>query len=233
MKKIGIIGAMDVEVKELISMLDNKKMTEIAGLKFYDGRLEGRDVVVVQSGISKVNAAMCTQILISEFKVDFMINTGVAGALHEDLDVLDVVISTDAIEYDVDAAAFGYKRGEIPGMEDSVFKADTNLVEKIYDIIVSENNKYKVFKGRVVTGDRFVADKKSKDVLRNEFGGYCCEMEGAAIAHVSCLNKIPFLIVRAISDKADGTADMSYNDFVDVAAVNSKNIVVNILKNMK
>ena len=230
MKKIGIIGAMEVEVKELISLLEEREEKQIAGLKFYEGMISEKNVVVVQSGISKVNAAMCTQILISEFNVDAIVNTGVAGALHDELDVLDVVISTEAIEYDVDATAFGYKMGEIPGMDNSIFVADTQLIDSAYNSFDKKELKHKILKGRVVTGDKFVSDKASKDRLRKEFDGYCCEMEGGAIAHVASLNKIPFVIIRSISDKADGSADMTYNEFVNIAATNSKNMVVNMLK---
>lgn len=234
MKKIGIIGAMDIEVAELISMLENKCERIIAGLSFNEGIIEGKNVVVVQSGISKVNAAMCTQILISEFGVDALVNTGVAGAVHEDLNVLDVVISTDAIEYDVDASAFGhYERGMIPGMENSIFMADEYLIDAAYESFKNINPESNVMKGRVVTGDRFVASKEAKHDLRATFSGYCCEMEGAAIAHVATLNKVPFVIIRAISDKADGEANMSFDKFVEIAARNSKNMVVNMLFNIK
>ncbi len=232
MKKIGIIGAMEEEVKELTSMLKARKERVIAGLSFNEGLIEGKEVVIVECGIAKVNAAMCTQILISEFKVDAVINTGVAGALYEELDINDIVISTDAVEYDVDASPLGDPKGTIPRMKTSVFTADSRLIEAAYSAFKEENLKFNAYKGRVVTGDQFVADNETKAELRNDFGGYCCEMEGGAIAHVAYLNKLPFVIIRAISDKADNSADMTYDEFVKIAAINSKDMVVNMLKRL-
>ena len=146
MKKIGIIGAMENEVKTLIQMMDIEKTVDKASLKFYIGKLEGKDIVLVQCGIGKVNAALCAQILISEFGVDAIVNTGVAGAIHSLLDVNDIVISTEAIQYDVDATPFGYKKGQIPQMDNSVFKADEKLVqieslEALKEIANGEANK--------------------------------------------------------------------------------------------
>lgn len=230
MKKIGVIGAMQEEVKELTSMLEGKKETIIAGLTFNEGLINGKDVVVVECGIAKVNAAMCTQILISNFKVDAVINTGVAGALYGKLDINDIVISTDAMEYDVDASPLGDPKGTIPRMATSIFPTDEKLIEAAYSAFKEENLQFTAYKGRVVTGDQFVADNRIKNELRDDFGGYCCEMEGGAIAHVAFLNRIPFVIIRAISDKADNSAEMSYDEFVKIAAENSKEIVVNMLK---
>ncbi len=230
MKKIGVIGAMEEEVKELTSMLEGREMKTVAGLSFYEGKIEGKDVVVVECGIAKVNAAMCTQILISEFKVDAVINTGVAGALYEKLDINDIVISTDAVEYDVDASPLGDPKGTIPRMKTSVFTADSRLIDAAYGAFEEEKLKFNAYKGRVVTGDQFVADNETKNALRNDFDGYCCEMEGGAIAHVAYLNNTPFVIIRAISDKADNSAEMTYDEFVKIAAVNSKEMVVNMLK---
>ena len=230
MEKIGIIGAMEEEVKELTSMLEDRKESTVAGLSFNEGIIEGKKVVIVECGIAKVNAAMCTQILISEFGVDAVINTGVAGALYEELDINDIVISTDAIEYDVDASPLGDPKGTIPRMKTSVFKADIQLVEAAYKAFEEEDTNFNAYMGRVVTGDQFVADGAVKSVLRNDFQGYCCEMEGGAIAHVAFLNNIPFVIIRAISDKADNSAEMTYDEFVKIAAVNSKEMVVNMLK---
>ena len=232
MKKIGIIGAMEEEVKELNSMLINRKTTKIAGLSVEEGVIEGKEVAIVECGIAKVNAAMCTQILISEFNVDSVINTGVAGALHDKLNINDIVISTDAIEYDVDASPLGDPKGTIPRMKTSVFKSDERMIKAAYDAFLEEDLKFKAYKGRVVTGDQFVADNETKNVLKNDFNGYCCEMEGGAIAHVAYLNEVPFVIIRAISDKADSSADMTYDEFVKIAAINSKEMVVNMLKRL-
>lgn len=229
-KKIGIIGAMEEEVSVLNSMIENKKTINIAGLEFNEGTIYKKDVVVVECGIAKVNAAMCTQILISEFNVDAVINTGVAGALHKGLNINDVVISTDAIQYDVDASPMGDPVGTIPRMKTSTFIADKRLIDLAYEAFREEDTEYKAYKGRVVTGDKFVADNETKNILREKFKGYCCEMEGGAIAHVAYCNNIPFVIIRAISDKADSSADTSYEEFVTKAAITSKDMVLGILK---
>ncbi|HSQ89638.1 5'-methylthioadenosine/adenosylhomocysteine nucleosidase [Romboutsia sp.] len=232
MNRIGIIGAMDEEVDILVELMDVKETIEKASLKFYKGTLEGKDIVLVRCGIGKVNSALCAQILISEFDVDAVVNTGVAGALHSDLDVYDIVISTDAIQYDFDTTVFGHKKGVIPRMDNSTFIADERLVKAAFESSVEETKTHKVVKGRVVTGDMFISSKELKDELVNDFGAYCGEMEGAAIAHVCSLNKVPFVIIRAMSDKADGTADVVYEEFVQDAAHNSKDIVLNMLKSI-
>lgn len=230
MRKIGIIGAMDEEVDILVELMQVKETLTKASLKFYQGQLEGREVVLVKCGIGKVNSALCAQILISEFGVDAVVNTGVAGALNEELDVNDIVISTDALQYDVDARAFGYEKGVIPRMETSVFKADERLIDAAYKSSVEETKSHKVLKGRVVTGDIFISSKDLKEELVNDFKAYCGEMEGGAIAHVCNLNNVPFVIIRAMSDKADGSADVTYEEFVIEAANNSKDIVLKMLK---
>ena len=231
-KKLGIIGAMDEEVDILVDLMNVKETIEKASLKFYKGEIENKDVVVVRCGIGKVNSALCAQILISEFCVDAIINTGVAGALNCELDVFDIVISTDAIQYDFDTTVFGHKKGEIPRMDTSIFAADERLVNLAYESSKEEVKTHKIVKGRIVTGDKFISSKELKDELVDEFDAYCGEMEGASIAHVCHVNKTPFVIIRAMSDKADGSADVTYEEFVKDAAINSKDIVVNMLKSM-
>lgn len=232
MNKIGIIGAMELEVSTLRSLMDIEKTVEKASLKFYEGKLEGKDIVLVQCGIGKVNSALCAQILISEFNVDAVVNTGVAGAIHSSLDVNDIVISTEAIQYDVDATAFGYAKGQIPQMENSVFKANEILMNAAYESSLDQvkDKGFKIVKGRVATGDIFISSKELKEELENDFKAYCGEMEGGAIAHACYLNNIPFVIIRAMSDKADGSADVTYDEFVVEAAENSKDIVLKMLR---
>ncbi|AHM56781.1 5'-methylthioadenosine/S-adenosylhomocysteine nucleosidase MtnN [Peptoclostridium acidaminophilum DSM 3953] len=229
---IGIIGAMDEEVDILKHHMKIDEISQMAGLEFCQGKMEGRNIVLVRCGIGKVNAAMCTQLLISVFGAAAVINTGVAGALCDELDVLDVVISTDALEHDFDATGFGYKPGEIPRMETSVFEADPILVEAAYKAGIDNGSGHKVMKGRVVTGDVFVSSKDVKDKLVDVFSGACTEMEGASVAHVCALNKIPFVIIRAMSDKADGSAHVNYSEFVEAAAENSKDMVLSMLKSI-
>ena len=229
MNKIAIIGAMDEEVDILKDVMDIEETIEKASLKFYVGKLEGKEVVLVRCGIGKVNAALCAQILISEFKVDAVVNTGVAGALNNELDVYDIVISTDAIQHDFDTTVFGDKKGMIPRMDNSIFVADEKLINAASK---EEIKTHKVLKGRVLSGDIFISNKELKDELVKEFNGYCGEMEGAAIAHVCYVNHTPFVVIRAMSDKADGSADVTYEEFVGQAAHNSKDIVLRMLKNL-
>ena len=221
MKKIGIIGAMELEVTTLRSLMDIENTVKKASLTFYEGKLEGKDIVLVQCGIGKVNSALCAQILISEFKVDAVVNTGVAGAIHSSLGVNDIVISTEAIQ-----------KGQIPQMDNSIFIADERLVNAAYESSLDQvkDKEFQIVKGRVATGDIFISSKELKEELENDFEAYCGEMEGGAIAHACYLNNIPFVIIRAMSDKADGSANVTYDEFVVEAAENSKDIVLKMLR---
>ena len=209
----GIIGAMEEEVAKLKAEMTRVTETKKAGMNFLKGKLFDKDVVVVRSGIGKVNAAICTQILVDDFKIDRVINTGVAGGLHSELEVGDIVISSDALYHDFDVTGFGYKEGVIPRMETSTFTADMELATKAKDICNKVNPDIKCFIGRVVSGDEFVSTNEKKTWLVDTFNGYCTEMEGCGIAHAAYLNNIPFIIVRAISDKADGSAKVDYSEF--------------------
>ncbi len=211
--KIGIIGAMEEEVDILYSSMEEKNIVEYAGWSFYEGKLMGRDVVIVRSGIGKVNMAACAQVLISVFKVGFLLNTGVAGSLDAKIDIGDIVLSTDCIQHDMDAVAFGYEPGVIPQMDCSIFVADEKARRIALDICKEVNPEIGVHEGRVLSGDVFVADKAKKDYLVSQFAGKCTEMEGAAMAQVAYINKTPYLVIRAISDKADNSANMDYGQF--------------------
>jgi len=230
--KIGIIGAMEEEIEILKDYISIKSSETIAGMTFYSGTLENKNVVLVRCGIGKVNAAICTQILICNYNVTHVINTGVAGAIANELDVGDIVISTDVIEHDFDVTNLGYKPGQIPRLDTYTFKGDENLIDIAYNSS-RENKEYKTYLGRILSGDIFVADENKKEYLWNTFKGYCAEMEGAAIGHTAYLNRIPFVIIRAISDKADGSAKVNFSEFLHKAAKNSSNIVINILRNLE
>lgn len=218
---LGIIGAMDEEVAKLKEKLESVEVLKKAGMEFFKGKMHEKDVVVVRSGIGKVNAAACAQILASEYKVDAIINTGIAGSLNEKIDIADIVLSRDALEHDMDAVAFGYDCGIIPRMETSVFKGDDKLIALAEECCKEVLSGINTHVGRVVTGDQFISAKEKKDWLVKTFAGDCTEMEGAAIAHVAYLNEIPFLVVRAISDKADDSAHMDYPAFEAMAIENS------------
>lgn len=226
---IGIIGAMELEVEELKSLLQDVKVTSRAGMDFYQGSLGGAQVVIVRCGIGKVNAALCVQILADVFHVTHVINTGVAGSLNAVLDIGDILISVDAVHHDMDVSPLGYAPGIVPQMAESFFKADERLVNLAWDVCQEVNPDVSVLKGRVVSGDQFIAKKEVKERLINTFHGDCAEMEGAAIAHGCYLNQIPFAIIRAISDKADDSAEMDYPTFEKAAAKHCAKLVESLV----
>lgn len=230
--KIGIIGAMEEEVLALKEKLVIKEIRSIASLEFYIGTLSSKEVVLVRAGIGKVNAAICAQLLIDCFHVDVIINTGVAGALSDELEIGDIVISSDAVQHDMDATGFGYDRGIIPRMEESFFKADKKMIhiaEKASEVLSININ---VYTKRIVSGDQFISDPIAKKELVKLFDGFCTEMEGAAIAQVCYVNKIPFVIIRSISDKADDSAEINFSKFTIMAAANSCKMIEKILEIM-
>lgn len=218
---IGIIGAMDEEISQIAEKMTSVETATIADMVFKKGLFCGKEVVAVRSGIGKVNAAICTQILATVYKVEAVINTGVAGSLRNEINIGDIVLSTDAIQHDMDATGFGYKVGVIPRMKTSTFIADVRLVSLAEAACKEAVPSIGVHRGRVVSGDQFVSDKAVKDRIFENFDASCTEMEGAAIAQAAYLNNIPFLIIRAISDKADGSANMDYSEFEKMAIDNS------------
>ena len=216
--KIGIIGAMEVEVETLKSKMTIKNTVKKASMEFFEGSIGNTEVVVVRSGIAKVNAGICVQILVDLFNVTHVLNTGVAGSLDARINIGDIVLSTDACYHDVDATVFGYKKGEVPQLGTAAFTADSSLREKAKAAIKSTAPDLGVFEGRVCSGDQFISSQEVKDAIKENFGGMCCEMEGAGIAQACFLNNIPFVIIRAISDKADGSEIMDYPEFEKKAA---------------
>lgn len=232
MKKVGIIGAMEIEVAGLKADMNIQREIRKAGMDFCEGILKGQPVVVVRSGIGKVNAAICTQILVDDFQVDAVINTGIAGSLNAQIDIGDIVISTDVVHHDMDAVNFGYEPGQIPQMDVFSFTADSRLAELAEKVCTEVNPEIKVFHGRVVSGDQFIADKAVKDRITGLFHGYCTEMEGAAIAQAAYLNDVPFVIIRAISDKADDSASEDYPVFEKKAAQHCVRLVEGVLETL-
>ena len=226
---IGIIGAMEEEVSALKAEMEIKETVEYASMQFCKGVLCGKDVVVVRSGIGKVNAGICAQILADKFAVDILINTGIAGSLDATIDIGDMVISTDLVEHDMDATIFGDPLGQVPRMDTFAFPADAELVKKAVAANEEANPDIKTFTGRIVSGDQFVSSSEVKDKLVKNFQAKCTEMEGAAIAHAAYLNKISCVIIRAISDKADNSATMDYPSFEKKAIEHSVRLVRNLL----
>ena len=210
---LGIIGAMDEEVLEIKNALKDVTVETAAGMDFYRGKINEKEVVVVRSGIGKVNAAVCSQILVDKFGAEAIVNTGIAGSLKAEIDIGDIVLSSDSVQHDMDATGFGYPIGQIPRMETFAFPADQKLLKLAEKCCNQVTPDIKTFVGRVVSGDQFISDKEKKQQLIDNFDGFCTEMEGAAIAQVCYLNHIGCLIIRAISDKADDSATVDYPAF--------------------
>ena len=224
--KTGIIGAMESEVAALMEAVENPQKTNIAGMEFCEGTLDGEDVVIVKCGVGKINAGTCAQTLITNFGVDSIINTGVAGSLDASIDIGDIVVSTDAVQYDFDLTPLGYAPGQLYGADSASLPADETMRQSAVSAVGECAPEVQVFEGRICTGDQFVASPEQKESIVEEFGGLCCEMEGGAIAQICCQNNIPFVIIRAISDKADGSAEMDYPVFEKEAAARCAEITL-------
>lgn len=230
--KLGIIGAMREEVETLVEKLENVSEKKHAWSTYYEGTLEGLPVVIVQCGVGKVNAAMCTQILCSCYGVTHLVNTGVAGSLCAELDIGDLVVSRDAMYHDVDCNYVGYPTGKVPGMDVIAFPADETMVNYAFSAAESVNSGHTKI-GRVASGDQFVASRELKEKIIAITDGLCTEMEGAGIAQTAYRNGIPFVIIRAISDKADDSAEMDYPTFERIAAHRCAEVTMAMAKQMK
>lgn len=229
---LGIIGAMSQEVANLKEEMSDVTVTTAAGMDFYQGTIGGKEVVIVRSGIGKVNAAICSQILADRYHVSGIINTGIAGSLRNEINIGDIVLSEDTLQHDMDATGFGYQVGQIPQMDVSVFKGDAEMIAAAKECCEKEIPEIGVHVGRVVSGDQFISDKAKKAWLTETFGGYCAEMEGAAIAQTAYLNQIPFLIIRAISDKADDSAEMDYEEFEAKAIEHTVKLMLSLIEKL-
>lgn len=227
MMKFGIIGAMESEIRLLKSKMDVQNSQVLSGFEFFEGQLSGKDAVLVCCGIGKINSAACTQMLISHFGVTHVINPGVAGSADKRLRVCDIVISSSAACHDVDPALF---TRNFPYQWE--FPADAALIETAEKACEAEKGESRFYTGRIATGDVFVADRTVKDDIANRMSPLCIEMESAAIGHVCTLNKTPFVAIRCISDNADSQADMSFDEFVEIAADLSARIMMDMLKIM-
>ena len=230
MKKLGIIGAMEMEVATLKNLMAVDRIITKAGMDFYEGSLEGKPVVIVQCGIGKVNAGMCVQILADLFIVTHILNTGVAGSLNAKLDIGDILVSKAALQHDMDVTPLGYEPGQIPGIDTLSFPADEEMYNTALTACHKVNPDINALLGLVVSGDQFISSKEVKDKLVNVFHGDCAEMEGASIAQASYLNNLPFIVIRAISDKADNSAEMDYPTFEKKAAEHCAKMVVEFVK---
>lgn len=229
--KIGIICAMEEELAPLKKIMFIKETRTKARMEFIEGTLEEKDVVMVISGIGKVNAAVCAQILADDYQVTHLINVGVAGGVKENIQPMDVVVAKALLQHDMDVTAFGLKRGEIPRFESSLFQSDEKLTALALEGS-RKNEDYTTHEGIIVSGDQFISSKEKIEDLLETFDAAACEMEGAAIAQAADLNHIPFTVIRAISDNANTGASMDYEKFKDLAVENTVSILTYVLKNL-
>jgi adenosylhomocysteine nucleosidase len=222
---------MNEEIELLISRMERVKESSKAGVTYREGLFLGKEVVVCKSGVGKVNAAVTTQILIDQFAVEAVIFTGVAGALDPELNIGDIVVSIECMQHDMDVTALGFPRGVIPFEETSIFPADSGLLERA----TASGNKLfggRVKQGRVLSGDQFIADREAVKGLYTELQGTCTEMEGAAVAQVCSMNQIPYVVIRSMSDKADGSAHVNFAEFTKQASENSYKIVEDMVRDL-
>lgn len=231
MKTIGIIGAMECEIESLKTKMTEVQVKPVKSSTFHVGKIHGVNVVLAQCKVGKVHAAMCAQTMLDFFELDALINVGVAGGLSHDRKVGDLVISDKLAYHDMDVTAFGYEPGRTPGTESLYFEADSNLIE------MAKSVAGKIYVGAVVvgtiaSGDQFICSADVKRRIHETFGAECVEMEGAAIAHTAVSNKKPFVVIRSISDNADGEADFSFDQFAVEAAEKSAAVVDEMIKMM-
>lgn len=229
--KVGILVAMEEEMKTLIESLESYKTHKIANQKFYNGLIEGREVCIVQSGIGKVNATIASTLLINNFAADLIINTGSAGAIKEGINIGDLVLSNELSYHDADNRAFGYRYGQIPQMPE-FYEGDRDLIRKVS--IAARNLNLEVHKGLIVTGDSFVSSDEKIKAIKEQFpDALVTEMEGAAVAQTCYQYSVPSLVIRAVSDTADGEATVDFDDFVVLAGRRSAKLVLELLKNIR
>jgi len=228
---IGIIGAMEVEIRNILAQMTDISTKNIANVDYHQGELGDKPVLVALCRVGKVNAAHTTSVMIANFNVSGIINVGVAGGIGGDVEIGDVVVSTDLVQHDVDATTFGYALGHVPSLSETFFTADDALCEsakKAGENILANHGR-KLHMGRIATGDQFIASPADKNSILENFGALAVEMEGAAIAQVCVLTNTPFVVIRAISDKADGTAHEDFPAFVEQTAQISAAIVTEMI----
>lgn len=227
---IGIITAVNTERDAVLQEMTQIKTFNIYNIVFHEGFINHTPCITAMSGVGKVNAARCTQLMIDQYKPDKIVNVGSAGALHPDINIGDVVISTTCIQHDLDLTVFGIRKGAFDNQEAGFFKADPDFAglcaEAIQNCI---GNDFKVFSGPIVTGDQFNDSIEKKNQLFEEFGAYCNEMEGAAVAQVCALCEIPFVVIRSISDKPGKNSKVMYQDFKELASKRCANFLVNLI----
>lgn len=228
---LGIISAMSEELELLLTDMELENKITKANMTFHQGKLWGKDVVAVVSGIGKVNAAVCAQILISEYKVDSVINVGVAGGIGKEIYPGDVVVATDLVQHDMDTTVFGDAYGQVPRLDTFDFKCDADLVNVALEAC-EEIPEINTFAGRIVSGDQFISSVEKIQWFEKEFNAISCEMEGASIAHVCYLNNVPCVVIRSISDNANNGAHMDYEKFIPLGVRNSTTILKTMINKL-
>lgn len=228
---LGIVSAMQEELDLLLKDMTINEETKKANMTFYKGTLDNKDIIAVVCGIGKVNAAVCSQILISEFNVTSIINVGVAGGIGKDIYPGDVVVGTNLVQHDMDTTVFGDPHGQIPRLDTFDFKCDEALVKASLEAC-EEIKEINTFSGRIISGDQFISSVEKIQWFEKEFNAMACEMEGASIAQVCYLNNIPFVVIRSISDNANNGAHMDYEKFIPIAVRNSTIILKSMLEKL-
>ena len=225
---IGIIGAMAVEVDAIKAIAKDIKTTTISNIEFTQGTINKKEVVIARCGIGKVFAGICAEIMILNFKPEYILNVGVAGALSENLDVASIAISQSLVQHDMDTSPLGDPLGMISGINVINIEADNDIVKKVEEAVKEVGLKYEI--GVIASGDQFVSSKERKDWIKKQFNAIACEMEGAAIAQVAYINQVPFCVIRAISDKADGSSGVDFFEFTKIAVKNSVEVINKLIK---
>ena len=228
---IGIIGALDIELERLIGAMREPAHREISGVPFTCGKLLGTDVVIARAGVGKVNAAVCAQTMALIYEPELIINSGVSGALSPELRVGDVVIGTDVVQHDVDTTAMGDEPGFVSTVDRLSFPLDNFASTAI--AAAAEELGIRAVRGRIASGDQFVASTERKEEIVRLFSAVTCEMEAGAIAHVCFLNRVPCAVIRCISDGGNEEAPMSYEEFLPLAAKNSSELTLAYLKSLQ
>jgi len=223
---VAILSAMAEEMKRYLDTCTVDRTQARAGLRMHEAGHAGHDLVLVRSGVGKVNAALCTQLIVERYDPDAVVCTGTAGALHDGLDIGDIVVAEDCVQHDLHVEFLSLPRGQIPFSDLRFFSASPALVERAQTVPLTDRT---IRPGRVCTGDRFVQDPSARAEIHASLEGDCVEMEGAAVGQVCTLNDVPFLLVRAISDRADGDSDVDFQAFLHEAADASAQVVLHLL----
>lgn len=225
MKKIAIIAAMDQELAAIKDKFNKIEENSLKDLTYYTGELNGKEYLLIKSGIGKVNAARVTQMLIDKFDIEYIINVGTAGSLNDSLEIGDIVIGENLVQHDFDTTAFGDEKGYITGTG-KIFESDKNLIEKYIKHISEDKQEYNIIIGTIASGDIFCTEKWMKEKIHTKFNADCVEMEGAAIAQICTLNKVPFIVIRSISDKPNGENQIDFNKFIDMASKRCADLIL-------